>query len=563
MSSRQETEMRLAIQRKRTAAVDPPPRPVSMAAPPDLGTAAVELGDSMVESVKKTAGDYWRGAQNIGTYAAEPLLTDVYIDKVRARLRTEQAEADAQFKPYEEAHPLSTLIAPGMLALTPAGRTLKGAALSGAALEGGKYSENQALAAAEGAVGGMAGFQIGKQFSKGFDRSDDAQLLVDGGVEDLTVGEQLGGAWQFMEDKLASLPFLDYAIGRAKYRSAEGFSRSRVNAALKQLRTSPDVPQGPGTNSDLMPNTTDLDLPQIGPDGRIGDVKVPDEVPSGGDAMAWADARISQEYQSVLSDMPVKVDQQFYDEYTKVLDMSNNLSPAGKAEFDAALAEHLHPNFANETQTMLGETFRESNTGLRDLAKNMMSKGQSAPMQRAGKALKEIQESLKRAAIRQNPERGDRFKAVEKAFAKMRVNEKAAQNVGSTVGDVGQVFNGSNYLQAVKKSTDPRAFSHGSGFDQKLAEASRRVQVQKVNNSGTNDRMLFSQGLLGGTFIDPMIGGGIGGSALMYTKPMQKGISKLMFDRPQNSAWQALQDSQILERGGAALGAHYLPSLLE
>ena len=528
----------------------------SMAAPRPILTEAIQLKDSIIESIKHSIGSYGRGIKNIGLVVGEPLMTDDFIQDQRNTMAADQIKSDAQFKPYQEANPMSSAIVPGVAAMLPATKTIKGAIALGAGMEGLKYKPDvidQGISAVGGGVGGGVGQAVGNKIIQGFSRNARSQNLWDEGLQDQTIGEQLGGAFKTAEDKLTSLPVVGYPIKTAKQRSREGFSRNRINSALKEMdhTIQPDIddslalPPGQGLS---VQGSVAPSQPIVDPQASI---RLPDNVKSGYEAQAWSDDVISKRYTETLDQMPVKVDQQFADEYAKSMELLSNLSEEAQQHVNATLQETLNLNFNNPTQTMLGPTFREVNTQLRNTAKSMSNDSQKVTIQKAGQLLKEIQKSFEKMALRQNPNQAKQYKAVERAFAKQRVNEDASIMRGAKDG----VFNASQYGNAVKKNTDKRAFSHGKGYDQKLADDAEAVFNETINNSGTEDRRLFAEGLMTGAIVEPMSLIGMGTGFGMYSKPGQKALTGLLFNRPQHPIWDALKSTHALERLGTVTGA--------
>ena len=599
--------------------VEPEPatevQPHSMRAPQGIGTELGLLGETMWESVMKMAGDYSRGVQKIASYAQDD------TQGIQQKLATEQAQADKDFAPYKEANPIASGVAPFAIESALGTKTLKGAAALGAGLEGLKYSENQIGNAIGGGIGGAAGDVVGRKIAKGFNRDPRSQRLYDEGLTTQTVGEQWGPDMASFEEKMASTPGLRGAIGNAKNRSVEGFHRNRIDNALREIQTSgaagdvriPEaIPEAtpvstmpveglpvdpslsPGRITDQGPgpipglDTPPRDLAPVGPRdtnmppqqelmlrpdmpemnqrdipadfaeweptsaSMSAGVKLPREVASGGDAMMWADDVIGKEYDDVLDQIDVKFDTQFNDEFTKSFAQMEKLPKGTKDHIQMLLDDTLHLQSA-QTGGMAGKAYREVNTDLRNEAKRMTLATQDAVTQRGGRILEDIQKSLKNMALRQNPDIADRYRAVERAFAKMRVNQDAATKIGAE----DQIFSPTHYLQSLRKSTDPRLYSHGMGFEQKFAEDAKATLAKKIGNSGTTDRAVMLGAAGTGAFLDPALATAIGSGILMSEKLPQKAISGLLFDRPQNKAWKALEKylPRATRAGGGLLGA--------
>ena len=578
------------------------------------------LGETMLESVIKMGGDYWRGTQKIASYI--PGINDDPED-TRKRLAEEQAEADIGFAPYKEANPIASRVLPFVAEALPATKTLKGAALIGAGIEGLKYSDDQALRAVGGALGGAGGQAIGNKIAKGFNRDPRSQRIYDEGLTTQTVGEQWGPGLASVEEKMASTPGLRGAIGDAKDRSVDAFHRNRINNALREIQPAGQTPgqtpgpipeavpappmrpgagpaqlstdpipglnapqnrlEGPprdlvptrqgGTNlppqQELMarPDMPDMDPRDIPADyaeweptipERSAGMQLPDDVKSGGDAMAYADDIISNEYDDVLNQIDVKFDEQFGVEFARSFKSMENLPDGTRNHVQKLLEDTLHLQTA-QTGGMGGRAYREVNTDLRNEAKRMTKATQDAVTQRGGRILEDIQKSMKDMALRQNPHVADRYRAVERAFAKMRVNQDAATKIGAT----DQIFSPTHYLQSLKKNTDPRLYSHGMGFEQKFAEDAKATLAKKIGNSGTTDRAAMLGTVLGLGAFDPSTAAAVGSGLLLSNKAPQSVISKMLFERPPNAAVKALNAvaPRVGRAGGGILGAESVEGL--
>ena len=354
------------------------------------------------------------------------------------------------------------------------------------------------LTAMKGATGGMIGGAIANkipQLALGGVKADPrAQRLTDQGI-DLTTGERLGGAWSTMEEKLISVPVLGNSVRNAKNRSIESFTRNRSDNVLKEIGES-----------------------------------LPDRVPSGRDATAYTQDRLTKRYDDVLSKMTINEDAIFNKEVNDILGMVEKLPQGDRTAIHRTVQDALIDPFNNSNKVLLGQTYKESETLLRTTAEKMI-RSDNVNTTNAGHALDEIRKSFKKLSHRQNPEQAIELDELTRAYAKRSVNVDAANAIGAEDG----IYNPSQYLRAVKKGSKGNQFAYGRAPEQELADDAKAVIAQKINNSGTEDRnaMLGALGLGAGASVVAPTAIPIAGAAYSaYTKPGQKMINKALFDRP-------------------------------
>ena len=308
-----------------------------------------------------------------------------------------------------------------------------------------------------------------------------------------TPGEMFGGTVQRFEDAATSVPIVGDAIKSAKGRSLAKFSRDQVDDALSVI-------------------------------GK----KLDDGVPAGRDAIAKADDIISKGYNETLEKMDVVVDQQFADELAKITEMAGDLPERELKAFQVMMRDKILKPFDNPNQMLLGRTFKEVDSGIREMYKKSQKESQSIYVNKLGDAQRSVHLALKNLGKRQHPELGAKLDALDVSYAKMGRIWEAAGKVGAHDG----VFTPAHLLAATKKQTGKKAFAEGKGFNQKEIEAARDMLAQKIPDSGTVPRAIMNTAAMGGAaMIDPAIAGGALLGAAAYTKPGQKAVTNILGNR--------------------------------
>jgi hypothetical protein len=361
--------------------------------------------------------------------------------------------------------------------------------------------EKQKQVAAGAAFGGAAPALV-----SGLARVVSPKASVDPGVQALkkagitpTIGQAAGGRLNTVEEKLMSVPVVGDAIASARGRSVDQFNRSAVNRGLEKIGT-----------------------------------RLPDDVPTGRDAVAYAGDTISDAYNSLLPKMTLRMDDELKGGIQQIKRM------AAGSEMNRDSVSKLNKILANSLEMrvgkgggMTGETLKKAEA---DLGQKIAQYGasQDPDSQSIANALREVKSMFTKALERQNGQYADQLKAVNSAFANQARVEKAAGALGSKEG----VFSPaalSNAIKASDKSARKNAYAKGRAFGQDFANEAERVLGNKVPNSGTTDRLLMGLGGagLGGYLVDPLIPLGLGAGALMYSRPMQGLLTNALTSRPE------------------------------
>lgn len=372
-------------------------------------------------------------------------------------------------------------------------------AATGGAAYGAATSPDRVTGAFSGGIGGGVGYgipaAIGRAVSPNI--SAPAREMIDSGAT-LTPGEMLGGTTKRFEDAATSIPVLGDAIKGAQRRSLAQYSRNIVDETLSPIGKSLD-----------------------------------ESVAAGSDAIGQAQKVISNEFDDVLGGMNVRLDQQFADEVTSLRSLVSELPEKEAKEFDRILQRDIVNRFDNENQLLLGRTFKEADTAIRESYQSLMNSGDHYQRQ-LGNALRTMHESLLDLGRRQNPDLAPRLDAAKKSYAMMqRVNDAA-----NYVGAQDRIFTPSHMLNSIKRNTDKSRFARGEGFDQAKTEAAKGMLAQTIPDSGTTTRALINAATLGGgAVISPASIAGLLGGAGIYTKPGGRLAQAALASRPESAAY--------------------------
>jgi hypothetical protein len=360
------------------------------------------------------------------------------------------------------------------------------------------WSEKGKQALAGGAAGGATPVVMGglaRVVSPNASTNPNLQLLKNEGVQP-TVGQTLGGRWNALEEKAQSIPIIGDAIAAARGRSLEQFNNAAINRATAPVGVRID-----GTGQQA--------------------------VRDAGDAL-------SQAYQNALGQVKaVRLDPQFQQDLTQLYQSTRGLTPTMRDRFDAIVADKVASRF-NGGNTIPGATFKDVDSELGQLAAKW-SKSSMASESELGDALASLQAALKQQVMRSHPGVAQALDAADKGWANLVRVEGAAKigKNGEGLFTPGQL---NTAIQSADDSVRNRAVSRGTALMQDLGNAGQQVLGNKVPNSFTTDRMLWSGGVLGGAgLVSPAAAAGVLGGAAMYTPPAQALLRGLLSSRPQSA----------------------------
>lgn len=414
----------------------------------------------------------------------------------------------------------------GVAPASMAGRVATGAGIGGATaaltpVAGGQDFASEKLkqvgaGAAFGAAAPVVAAGVGRIVSPKASVNPDVALLRREGVRP-TIGQLLGGRFNALEEKAASLPIAGDAISSARKRALEDFNRAAIKRAV-----------GP-----------------VG--GSVDDV--------GQAGVAKAGDLLSDAYESAKSAIKVvRFDNKFAKDFSQLHQMSNSLTPPMKRQFDK-VAKETFGGRLSPAGSMLGDTFKKVDSELGQRASRFSSSA-VASEQELGDALKQFQALLRDQAMRGNPAAATAMRKADQGWANLVRVEGAAKAAKNSDG----LFTPAQLntaIQTADRSVRKRAVARGESLMQDLGTAGQNVIGNKVPNSFTTDRALIAAGGLGSGYLNPSIPIGLVGGAAAYSPLGQWLLRGAIASRPelaQPVARLLNQTSPMLAPGAGLLG---------
>jgi hypothetical protein len=148
---------------------------------------------------------------------------------------------------------------------------------------------------------------------------------------------------------------------------------------------------------------------------------------------------------------------------------------------------------------------------------------------------------------RSSPKEAQELQKINQGYANFKRVQRAAGGVGAEEG----VFTAPQLQSAVRasdKTKDKRAFSEGTALMQDLSEAGKTALANKIPNSGTADRAFVL-----GSILNPFLAAGAAAPSILYAKPVQNTLVKLLANRPEGAAAVANAAKQLSARSAPAL----------
>lgn len=344
-------------------------------------------------------------------------------------------------------------------------------------------------------VGGVAQPIInaaGRVISPNASTNPQLKLLRDEGVQP-TIGQTLGGAANWTEQKLQSVPILGDAIRGARGRALEQFNEAAVNRATEPIGVT---------------------------------IKG-----SGQKAIAEAGDALSREYDDALKSIAgVNFDTpQFNQRLGELKQMAENLTPEMNKKFNNVL-DNIVLGRMSPNGSMLPEVFKKVDSEVGDIAARY-SKSGSASESELGDALKQLKANLFDEVKASNPQVAARLDAADKGWANLVRLEKAGNSAINNEG----VFTPAQLNSAVKNSDGRvrhRGAARGEALGQDLSSAGQSVLGNNYPDSGTAGRMMMGAGALATGAINPAIPAALVGGAAAYTPQVQNFLRVLTANRP-------------------------------
>lgn len=346
----------------------------------------------------------------------------------------------------------------------------------------------------------------------------DVKLLQSEGVN-LTAGQQLGGMWNRLEEKLQSIPFAGDSIAAARERSRETFNKAAINRALAPIGEKTEIAGQEGVK-------------------RAGDL-------------------LSKTYDDAIAKLNyVKFDGQFATDLRQLQSMATGLEPKFQSQFNKIISDKFGTKLSNNG-SMLGDNYKKV---ISDIGKESerFAGMESAAARDYASAVQQLQSLMKQQIGRGgNPEAAELFKAADKGYANLVRIEGASKAAKSQEGNLFTPAQLNTAIQGADSSVRKRAVSRGTSLMQDLGNAGQSVIGNKVPNSGTADRAFAGLGTGAVGFADPLSTGlALGAGSLAYTQPAQKAAEFLLSRRPQAAkaiAERVRNSSPYLIPAGAGL----------
>lgn len=387
------------------------------------------------------------------------------------------------------ASPLSRLV-PG----STVGRSLANSALYGG-IYGGATSDDPLEGAATGAAAGAAGDLLFRGAARVASPTVNAavQRLKDAGVT-MTPGQIAGGAIKRLEDSATSVPLLGDIIRNAQRKGLDSLQRASIDEAL----------------------------------GPIG-ASLPKDVPTGREAVQWAQDAASRAYEEALLPLHIQPDDAFAEGMRDIMAGIDGLPDDIANEFRQQVSSHVTPYVGD---TIDGHGLQDIYQGLN---KRVSAYRRGAPRDEyLADGLEAVRDEFMNLADRAAPEQTGMFRQANAAYRNMApVNRAAAKS-----RDTG-TFTASQLASAVReadRSKNKRAFARGEAPMQELSDAAASVLPSSVPDSGTINRgimaFLAGSGIGAGAILGhptPLIAGGA--AALPYLPGGRKATEWLMTGR--------------------------------
>lgn len=373
-----------------------------------------------------------------------------------------------------------------------------GGAASGALLTDERTPQGVAVDAVTGALGGKLG-DVATRGLAGAVRgvtNPQVQQLVREGVP-MTPGQVAGGVTKRAEDLAASIPLLGDMIRGAQRESVDGFNRAAVQRTLTP----------------------------------IGE-KLPKNVPTGHEAIQYAQDQLSAAYQEVLPKLKIKADPHFQSGLASLSPDIANLAPQRAEQVEQIIRSSVFGRF-NPDGSISGESMKTIDSELGRLARQYGSSS-DADQREMASVLRSVQGELRDMVVRQNPAHAPRLNTINDAYSSLVRVEGAAKMANEGLFTPNQLRTAARVADS---SVRKRATAAGTAKMQDLAEAGQSVLPSTVPNSGTADRLMFAtlgSGALGGLLHRPeglAAAAALAALAAPYTRVGRNVVTKALTSR--------------------------------
>lgn len=324
--------------------------------------------------------------------------------------------------------------------------------IAGGMLSGALTTEKRDLGGVAGDMAiGAAGGKLGDTLVGAVGRNIEAatrpyiKTLREAGVK-LTPGQVFGGKAALREDRLMSKPVIGGKITADRQAGLLDWNRAMVDDTLSSLG-----------------------------------VKVPPEIQTGHDAVAFAQKAIGDAYERVVPKLSLDLDEPFMVGMQEVAHEARMLPAAGKKIVQDAIK-----NSGLTKGSLSGKELQGVISDFRKKAGGYSSSSTFAERE-IGEVLGWVTEHLDDALIRQNPKAAPELKAVNSAFKKQLIIDDAASRADEGIFSTGQAKQAARRFDNARRKT---ATARGEGPMAPLIKAGRDVLPSKTPNSFSADRLM-------------------------------------------------------------------------
>lgn len=341
--------------------------------------------------------------------------------------------------------------------LTAAGYAAADAGTPAERLKAASDAATNPLVLGLGAVGGALAPAASRPTAPKSKISQDVIDLRARGVQ-LTPGQAKGGIAKAAEDAMTSTPILGTAIQDARHAGMESFNHAVANEAL----------------------------------APVGE-QVPANIPAGHQTVAYVEKKLGELYDQTIPQGGVVADTPMKEALaTRLGEIAQDMTPEGRQRLGQILDNRVTSRFDAGGDVIDGKTFQRVHSEL-GASKARFSASQDADQRAIGDALGVVQEEMRNAAARQNPDFAEQKDAIDQGYALF----KRMQGAAASPGAEGGVFTGAQYGGAVRRgdrSLDKGASARGAALGQGLADSARAVLPSKLPDSGTATRGAYVMG---------------------------------------------------------------------
>jgi len=207
---------------------------------------------------------------------------------------------------------------------------------------------------------------------------------------------------------------------------------------------------------------------------------------------------------------------------------SQLLTPESRRTFTRLVSDRVLSRF--QGGPIDGATFKTIDAELGQIGRNYGGSTIAAERE-IGEAVRGLQRSMRELAARTNPDAAPAIRAADAAYARLLRLEGAAASQAATEG----VFTPAQFSRAVQRFDNTprdRAFARGDALMQDLSDAGRAVLPRTVPDSGTPERAMVANALLGGGL------GFVGSGGSMLPALAGAGAAASAYSSPALRLWQ-------------------------